>query len=126
MRPEAGIATALLCLTVVACGWHGEDGVQVELSFAGGPMQAPLTDVTVIAGGDKFRWGTVARDEPQRVTLSPGAQDDRQLTLLFRLNGDARVWEGPRLPAGTAYKLRAVVAPDGSVSERHCVLPCTL
>lgn len=126
MRPDAFAASALACLALAACGLRDGPGVQVEVEFAGAPTQLPLTDVSVIVGGDKFRWGDVPRQAPQRVTLAPGAQDDRQLTLMFRLDGAAKVWEGPKLPAGTAYKLRAVIGPDGSVSERHCLVPCTL
>lgn len=121
-----GSAAIVLIALSAGCGPWRNDTVRATLSFVDADRAGQITDISLIVGGDRVSWANLAAGESKSATLLPGPQDDRQLTLLYT-RGDARKsWEGPKFPAGTGYRIAVRIAADGSVTARHCALPCEL
>lgn len=82
----------------------------------------------VISGRDKLHWYGIGPDQTRDARLLPGPNSMGQLTLVHQLDaaGDRQVWQGPTLPMGTSYRIELVLAEDGAVTTRFCVLPCDL
>lgn len=120
----------VVCVSVglsgAGCGKWSDDRVEVEVAFgATGPAQV-LTDVSVIVGSDKFYWTRLAPGQVEAVTLRPDPRDEKQLTLLYSLNGQQQSWDGPRFAPATSYRIKIRVNADGTVTHRSCILPCKL
>ena len=108
------------------CGIWGNDTVKVRIIFTDTNPLRRLTNVSVIVGSDKFFWHTIAPGTVETVTLTPRARDDRQMTLLYTLNGLQKSWDGPKFDVGTGYRMEIKIDAQGKVAHRHCILPCRL
>lgn len=119
-----------LCLFVSAfitgCSLWDNTTVKVKITFIETNTLQKVTDVTVFAGGDKFSWYDLTAGEVETITLKPGDHNDRQLILIYRLNGEKKVWEGPKFSWGTGYRIEVNIDGRGNVTHRHCLLPCRL
>lgn len=116
----------ILCVLLAGCRIWGSDTIKVSIRFDDPISGHPLTNVSVIAGGDKFFWHRIPAGRVENVTLMPGAKDDRQLTLLYTLDGKTKSWEGPKIKAGAGYQIEINIDTAGVVTHRHCILPCNL
>jgi hypothetical protein len=112
-------------LSAGCCMW-GNNPVKVKLAFTETDPLRRLTDVSVIVGSDKFFWHDLSAGEVETVTLMPGPQDDRQLTLLYTMDGEQKSWDGPKFNLGTGYRIEIKVDARGTITYRHCILPCSL
>ena len=117
-----------ICLAVIAagCGMWSNDIVEATVVFDSEDKGTTLSDVRVIVGSDKFHWPRLAAGQTDKVKLRPHADDDRQLTLLFRLNEQNKAWEGPKFGLGVGYRIVMTIDSRGGVTDRHCILPCDL
>ena len=121
---------AIPCLFVSAfsagCSLWDNTAVKVKVTFTETNALRQLTDVTVFAGGDKFSWYDLTAGEVETITLQPGPRNDRQLILIYWLDGEKQVWEGPKFSWGTGYRIEVNIDGRGNVTHRHCLLPCSL
>ena len=119
-----------LCLFVsvlsAGCSLWDNTAVKIKVTFAETNALQQLTDVTVFAGGDKFFWHYLDAGEVQTITLKPGHRNDRQLILIYWLDGEKKVWKGPKFNWGTGYRIEVNIDGRGNVTHRHCLLPCSL
>jgi len=116
-----------LCLSgLTGCNAWSGDVVEATVVFSGKDSAAEASEVRVIVGSDKFYFGRLAAGGKDTVTLKPGQEDDRQLTLLFTLNGEQKSWDGPKFGMGVGYRIIMTIDPLGNVVDRHCLLPCQL
>jgi hypothetical protein len=116
-------ALAIACLVF---WWEGGflsgSDVQARLAVATNAPSA-ISDVRLVAGGDKKWWPTVSPGESVRTALRTGG-GDTQLLVQFTLRGERIQWRGPALGEDAGYRIAVEVDRDGAVSERHCKLPC--
>ena len=126
MSGYAARACALtIFLAASGCG-GGTDAVKLSITLDSDPPRR-LVDVSAIVGGDKFFWHELRARETEDVTLTPGPRDDKRLVLLYKLDGQARSWQGPHFAAGSAgYRIHVRIDSSGAAAERHCMLPCKL
>jgi len=110
----------------VGCGIWGDNTVKVKLVFTETNPARRLTDISVIVGSDKFFWRDLAAGKVETVTLMPGPRDDRQLTLLYTLDGEQKSWDSPKFDLGAGYRIEIKVNAHGTVTHRYCILPCNL
>lgn len=85
-----------------------------------------ITDLSLIVGSDKYSWPSLSSGSDRNVNLTPGPEDDRQLSFLYTFDGEKRSWEGPKFDKGTGYRMEITIDADGRIASRHCILPCTL
>jgi len=119
-------ALLLVSLLAPGCGVWGNDVVRIKIKFAASSADRQLTDLTAVVGGDKYSWEVLHGGAIRDINLLPGPRDDRQLFFSYTLDGQPRHWDGPKFDAGTGYEIEVTVAGDGTVTSRHCLLPCTL
>ena len=123
----AGKALCLFVSTLsTGCSLWDNTAVKVKIAFTETNDLQQLANVSVIAGGEKFFWHYLDAGEVKTVTLAPGPRNDRQLTVLYRLDGEKKVWEGPKFSWGTGYRIEVNIDGRGNVTHRHCLLPCRL
>lgn len=113
-------------LFIAGCALLSSDSIKVNIEFASTTTFQKITDVSVIVGSDKFFWQEITAGEVETVTLMPGPNDDRQLTLLYTLDGQQKSWNSPKFELGKGYRIWVKVDSLGKVTERHCLLPCSL
>jgi hypothetical protein len=113
-------------LTFVDCRIWGNDVVKVKVMFSASSPGRQLTELTLVAGSDKYSWDTLPAGAVRSVNLLPGPRDDRQVLLSFALDGRMRYWAGPKFDIGTGYEIEVTVDATGNVTARHCLLPCSL
>ena len=110
----------------VGCGMWGNDTVKVRILFTDTNSTRRLTDVSVIVGSDRFFWHNIVAGIVETVTLRPGARDDRQMTLLYTLDGQQKSWDSPKFDVGRGYRIEIKIDAHGTVTYHHCILPCHL
>jgi len=116
----------VLSLALAGCRVLGNDVVKVTVIFAASGGDRQVTELTAVVGSDKSSWPSLNAGAQKSVNLLPGPDDDRQLTLLYTVNGDKRSWDGPKIAAGAGYRIEITIDANGHVSSRHCILPCSL
>lgn len=115
-----------VCLLLAACNVFDADRVGISVAFVASPGPRKLTDLSLIVGGEKFSRHYLAGGDKETVTLGPGPKADRQLTLLYSLDGRRNSWEGPAVAAGKGYAIDLEIDGQGVVRYRHCMRPCHL
>lgn len=117
----------IILIQATGCDYLSRDTVKVKLkvSFVGGSNNS-LKDVYMIAGGDKFYLPVLATDQEESITLKPGSDSLPQLTFIYTLNGKKQFWDGPDFPIGTSYRIELLVNAGGVITQRNCILPCSL
>jgi len=126
LRIGGQMAIALCLSALTGCNAWSNDGVEATVVFSGKDSAAEPSEVRVIVGSDKFYFGQLTAGGEDKVTLKPRPEDDRQLTLLFTLNGEQKSWDGPKFAMGVGYRIIMTIDPLGKVVDRHCILPCQL
>jgi len=106
-------------------GCRSKDTVRVRLTFNAPAGTRPLESVTVFAGANKSSWPTIAPGESVQVALPPEGEPPDVL-LTYTIGPAPRQWRGPSIPRSVGYEIGIHIAPDGSVTERHCQSPCSL
>jgi hypothetical protein len=129
--PTISLVSAFMGLSMAVsfgtgCTAASDDAVRVTISFVATDPATPLRDLTLISGGDKYSWPVLTAGETRNVNLLPGLRDDRQLTLLYTLQGRKKSWDGPRVAPTAGYRIEVKVDAAGNVAHRHCSLPCSL
>jgi hypothetical protein len=109
-----------------ACAVWSNDAVRVTVSFTGSTPQTQLRNLTVVSGNDRYSWDALASGDSRDINLLPDAAGDRRLTFLYTLDEQAMSWEGPAIPLGAGYRIAIAVDAQGRITERHCLLPCSL
>jgi hypothetical protein len=120
-----GFALAAWVILFAATGCVRRSDVQVRVTNESGADAASVENLTVFVGGSKSWWPTIAPGESVSVTLPPEGEAP-QVSLVYTASGTKKNWKGPSLRTGIGYAVDLRVAPDGSVTERHCARPCTL
>jgi hypothetical protein len=95
-------------------------------SNGGSPMGGRSQSSDVFAGGDRYSWSALRCGERKAVNLLPGRKEDRHLILGFKLDGRERFWDGPPIKKAAVYRIEVRIDRQGRVTERHCLLPCSL
>jgi hypothetical protein len=127
LAPVAWSALLVLAsLSVLGCRIWGNDVVKVTVVFSSSSADRRLTDLTVVAGGDKYSWDALHTGTVRNINLLPGPRDDRQLLFSYSLDGRQLYWDGPKVAAGAGYEIEITVDGDGHATSRHCLLPCDL
>lgn len=85
-----------------------------------------LTDVSVIVGSDKFYWHNIVAGKVKTASLRPGARDDRQMPLLYTLDGQQKSWDSLKFDVERGFRIEIKIDAYGTVTHRHCILPCHL
>ena len=125
-RTYAQRVLVLVSVACVGCGIWGNNVVKVRVIFAAPGSDRQLTNLSVIAGSDKYSWPSLAAGSDRNINLVPGPDDDRQLSFIYTFDGQQRSWDGPKFEAGIGYRLEITIDAKGSVTSRHCILPCSL
>ena len=115
-----------VCLLLAACNLFDADRVGISVAFVAPPGARKLTDLSLIVGGEKFSRHYLAGGDTETVTLDPGPVADRQLTLLYTLDGRRNAWEGPVVAARKGYAIDLKIDSQGVVRYRWCMRPCRL
>lgn len=100
--------------------------MKIKIAFTDQTPAHQLANISVIVGSDKYFWHTIAAGKVETVTLRPGATDNKQLTLLYTLDGQQKSWDGPKVDVGAGYKIEIKIDAHGFVRHRHCILPCSM
>ena len=132
-RGNRRAATLLVCVLVLSIGWwlwwHGYfvsgHDVDATVTFAS-TDQRGLLSLRVFAGGDKAYWPELQAGETVRTTLFTGGGDTALTVQFTTARGGPMSWAGPSFAPGTGYRIALQIDADGSVTEKHCVLPCRL
>ena len=115
-----------ICLLLGACDVADLSRVAVGVAFVAPAGTRPVTDLSLIVGGEKFFRHRLDTGGRTAVTLDPGPSAERQLTVLYTLDGRRRVWEGPRVDAGKGYAIDLTIDRGAVVRWRDCLRPCRL
>ena len=115
-----------ICLLLGACDVADQSRVAVGVAFVAPAGARPLTDLSLIVGGEKFFRHRLDAGGRTAVTLDPGPSAERQLTVLYTLDGRRRVWEGPRVDAGKGYAIDLTIDAGAVVRWHECLRPCRL
>lgn len=115
MRFSSGKIFLLLIFFIPACGWLGSDANRLDITIRN--EAAKLTDVSVIAGPDKFWWPEIEPDEKARVSLFVNKKFSPNVTLIYTLNGEKKTWESGNLTTDTDRVIELTVGPDGAVGK---------
>jgi hypothetical protein len=125
-------ATLLACVLVLSMGWlwwHGYfvsgHDVDATVTFTGSDQRG-LLSLRVFAGGDKAYWPELQAGETVRTTLFTGGGDTALTVQFTTAQGGPMSWAGPNFAPGTGYRIALQIDANGSVTGRHCVLPCRL
>lgn len=113
-------------LLSAGCGVWGNDSVKVKIIFTDTNPMRRLTNVSVIVGSDKYFWHHITTGTVETVTLMPDPKDDRQMTLLYTLDGKQKSWDSPKFNVGEGYRIEIKIDSDGAITHRYCILPCRL
>ena len=124
MTGRRWLTASLLSLGLLA-GCRSKDTVRVRLTFDAPAGTRPLENDTVFAGANKTSWTTNAAGESVQVALPPEGEPPDVL-LTYKAGPAPRLWRGPSIPRGVGYAIGIHIAPDGSVTDRHCQSPCDL
>ncbi len=116
----------LICTLIAGCGNWSNDTVKIRIVFTDNNPTHQLTNVSIVVGSDKYFWRTIAAGKVETVTLRPSATDDRQMTLLYTLEGQQKSWDGPKFDVGTGYRIEIKIDAHSFITHRHCILPCSI
>jgi len=122
----AGFPGLLALLLRAGCAVWSNDAVRITVTFAGATPAARLENLTLVSGSDRCSWDALASGDSRSINLLPGEADDRRLAFLYTLNAQMLSWDGPAIPVGAGYRIAIVVDAQGRITERHCLLPCSL
>jgi hypothetical protein len=116
---------ACLALSLAACG--DDENIKIKVHYLA-PNPAPaLTDLRVFAGDDKYSWPSMASGETQSVTLKADPQSEREVVLLYAMDGRQQSWDGPKLGRSRqGYRVYVQLGAAGVMTSRYCALPCSL
>ena len=104
-RRGARYVLFLISAACTGCGIWGNNVVKVRVIFAAPGSDRQLTNLSVIAGSDKYSWPSLAAGSDRDINLVPGPDDDRQLSFIYTFDGQRRSWDGPKFEAGIGYRL---------------------
>lgn len=125
MRMFSGIA--FLCIAQLLAACSDDNRVHFEIRNLADKTTAPLTNMAVIVGDDKYAWPTLAGGETQSVNLWPNPDSGREVGLHFTQEGEQKGWGGLKLGSGKqGYRFILEIDADGHVTSRYCALPCSL
>jgi len=123
---------------VAACDRWGNEATKIKVIFTETDPSRRLIDLyfeeggdlNVVTGSDEAHLRDLAAGEVETINLLPRPEDSRQLGLRYRLDSDVstmgRFWRGPKFDRGTGYRIEIKINGRGEVTERHCILPCSL
>lgn len=120
------LLAVVFAATIAGCNVENNKTVNIKIAFNDQHHAHQLTNISVIAGSDKFFFHSIAAGTAETVTLSPGAQDDKQVSLLFSLDGQQKSWDGPKFDIDKGYRIEINIDALGVIQDRHCILPCSL
>lgn len=115
-------------LSVPQAGCDNDDGaIRVRVHYSGTAPAPALSNLVLIAGDDKFAWPTLENGGTETVTLHADPRSERELVLLYTLDGQAKSWDGPRFgPGRQGYRIHLEIDGGGKIDSRHCRLPCAI
>jgi hypothetical protein len=118
---------ALLLLSFAMLGAGCADGdryrVHARISIAD-DARAPVSDLSVIVGGERFFRHRMRPGSTERVTLRTDPRAERGLTLLYTQDGERHAWDGPVPADNRGYRIRLTIEAAGQLSAALCALPC--
>ena len=120
-----GLACFAAFAISIGLGCVRRNDVQVRVVYENGAGAKPVENFTVFVGGSKSWWATISPGESVSVVLPPEGEPP-QVSAIYTAGGNKRDWKGPSLPAGAGYAVELRLAPNGTVSERHCTRPCSM
>ena len=115
---------AAVILSLCACGEKIDDPVRIRISLAESSPLHNLSDVDVVVGSDRFHLQRIAAGESQSVNLQTESGVPREITLLYRIDGQRLQWTGPPIPADGPYRVELNIHADGTVDYDACRFPC--
>lgn len=115
---------AAVILSLCACGEKIDDPVRIRISLAESSPLHNLSDVNVVVGSDRFHLQRIAAGESQSVNLQTESGVPREITLLYRIDGQRLQWTGPPIPADGPYRVELNIRADGTVNYDACRFPC--
>jgi len=115
---------AAVILSLCACGEKIDDPVRIRISLAESSPLHNLSDVDVVVGSDRFHFQRIAAGESQSVNLQTERRIPREITLLYRIDGQRLQWTGPPIPADGPYRVELNIHADGTVDYDACRFPC--
>jgi len=115
---------AAVILSLCACGEKIDDPVRIRISLAESSPLHNLSDVDVVVGSDRFHFQRIAAGESQSVNLQTERRIPREITLLYRIDGQRLQWTGPPIPADGPYRVELNIRADGTVDYDACRFPC--
>ena len=115
---------AAVILNLCACGEKIDDPVRIRISLAESSPLHNLSDVDVVVGSDRFHFQRIAAGESQSVNLQTERRVPREITLLYRIDGQRLQWTGPPIPADGPYRVELNIHADGTVDYDACRFPC--
>jgi hypothetical protein len=118
--------TLLISFLCAGCRALSNDTARVKIIFIDPNPAHRVEDVTVFVGLDKIFWGKIQANGVKSAILDPGSTEDWQLTMFYKLDGNKKIWESQRFPAGKGYRIEIKIDAQGAVADRHCYLPCSL
>lgn len=118
--------TAAFTATLAGCTITKSETVKIKIAFHDQYHAHQLTNVSVIVGSDKYFFPTIIAGTTETVTLSPGVRDDKQLFLIYSLDGQQKSWDGPKITLNKGYRIEINISGLGVIQDRHCILPCSL
>jgi hypothetical protein len=118
------IGLVCLGLSLVACS--DDNRVHFEIRNLADQSAAPLTDMGLTVGDDKYHWPTLKGGETQSVNLWPSPTGRREVVFLFTRVGERKDWVGPTLGmSNQGFRFNLEIDADGNVTSRYCALPCS-
>ncbi len=129
LRRRSLVVGSVVCafLAIVCLGYHFwcSGAVQINVVFRDTHPERQLMDVSVVVGSDKYFWYTLSAGQNEAVTLWPDGTGSNELTVLYRLDGQQRSWDGPKLDGGVGYRVEIDIDDSGLVTAHQCRLPCS-
>lgn len=120
------LLAVVFATTITGCNVENNKTVNIKIAFNDQHHAHQLTNVSVIAGSDKFFFHSITTGTAETVTLRPGAHDDKQVSLLFSLDGQQKFWDGPKFDIDKGYRIEINIDSLGVIQARSCILPCSL
>ena len=112
-------------MSLVACS--DDESIKIKVHYLAPDPAPALTDLRVFAGDDKYSCPSMANGETQSVTLKADPQSEREVVLLYALNGEQGSWDGPKLGRSRqGFRVYVQLGASGVMTSRYCALPCSL
>lgn len=119
------VRALLLPLAVLGTGCDDGDRYRVHARISiAEDARAPVTDLSVIVGGERFFWHRMQPGSTERVTLRTDPRAERGLTVLYTQDGERHAWDGPVPADSRGYRIRLTIEGAGQLGAALCALPC--